>query len=147
MRRTLMRGAGITAVLAVMMACSEKTATPGSAMRKRDVVNITANCTAPNQIDVKSDNWEAEVKKKAEVTFNVISTSTPAPVVEIDKTTDAEWAFSEAPPFKFGDTNGGNSRKGKAKDKAADYRYVIRVSCGEGATATRVVIDPDIFVN
>ncbi|MCO4098571.1 hypothetical protein [Gemmatimonas sp.] len=141
MRGAMKRGAVMAVVLAG--ACGGFSEREAKVKPTPDVVNISANCTAPNQIDVKSDNWEAEVKKQLDVTFNVVSTSTPAAIVEIDKTTLDKWAFDQLPPFTFGPANGGTTKKGKAKNVKGDFRYVIRVTCG---TQT-VVIDPDIFVD
>lgn len=148
MRSTLMRGVGITAVMAVMVACDrgEQAAAPQPFERvvkakDKETVTITANCAANNQIDVALSSWVVDIKKKGEVTFAVVSSSTPAPVVTIEQKTADQWPFDQPSPFSPG--NGNGDAKGNAKDKTGKFQYNLRVVCGSQS----VLIDPDIFVD
>jgi hypothetical protein len=152
MRSTLKRGVGIVAVLAVMVACDrgEQAVVPEPFVRTvkakdQDTVTITANCAVNNQVDVALSNWVVDIKKKGEVSFAVVSNSTPAAVVTIEQKSAELWPFDEAPPFSPG--NGNGQAKGKAKDKNGKYQYNLRVVCGTGTATRTVLIDPDIFVD
>jgi hypothetical protein len=166
------RGVVVAAGLAVAVACADKATDAddlglvGSflvgpqvapqqgrviASKTSETVTVTANCMAGNQIDVAVDKWVIDVKKNSEVTFVLSSTSRPAPTVTVVPKSAADWPFTDGAllrPGKGGGKGPGNG-KGKVKGANGKYHYNLRVACsvGTGKDSTRVVIDPDIFVD
>ena len=131
----------VVAATMMVSACQRPAEDPRVAFQQSATVNITANCTAGNQVDVVVDPWVLRMKKKGDVSFNTITTS--GAVIELTEKSADKWPFDQSPPFK------GSSKGNKIKDKKGDYRYNVRIACAVGTTgdSVRVVIDPDIFVD
>jgi hypothetical protein len=118
---------------------------------KAESKNMALGILNEQQIDVAVDKWVIDVKKNSEVTFVLSSTSRPAPTVTVVPQSAADWTFTDGAllrPCKGGGKGHVNG-KGKVKGANGKYHYNLRVACsvGTGKDSTRVVIDPDIFVD
>lgn len=121
--------------------------------KTQDTLNITAYCTADNQVHVGLDKWVVDIKKQGDIDWVLLPVPT-TPAGNVLATVDIQpklaggdnWAFDDPPPINP-NANSPTRKKVKNIPNKKTFQYLMNVSCTVNGVTNRVIIDPDIIVD
>jgi hypothetical protein len=114
-----------------------------------DTVKVTVTCSATSDsVWVKVDPWEAQVKKKTDLTWEITSASI-ADTITITAKNPGDWPYVAAPPY--GGKKGGKKAKGSnmkgGLSEGSTFGYNIETTCQNGSGPQhKLVIDPELII-